>query len=251
MKRIPSKYSIFSHTTLICFAITALMVGNSQASITENPVMTISTTGIQLSVSWTAPEGVTGYKFLFAPYPYNGETIGEIELGNITSVAADLWDGASYHIAILAYDLHGSTALSNIEYFIIGSSNSQEVDNDGDGYSEAQGDCSDDNPSVFPGAIEHHDNQIDDDCDGFVDDNDNNFPPSNPLVGVFYYPWYENLSNGYLWSHWEQNSHSPPMDISSEYYPALGPYSSKDLAVIRQHFRWMREAKIGFIITSW
>jgi len=43
------------------------------------------------------------------------------------------------------------------------------VDDDGDGYSEADGDCDDDNDDVFPGAVER-DNNRDDDCDGEVDE---------------------------------------------------------------------------------
>ncbi len=43
-------------------------------------------------------------------------------------------------------------------------------DNDGDGYSEAEGDCYDRNPDVYPGAHEDCDNHRDDDCDGDVDE---------------------------------------------------------------------------------
>lgn len=43
-----------------------------------------------------------------------------------------------------------------------------ERDDDGDGYSEAAGDCDDTNPSQYPQATESC-NQIDDDCDGAID----------------------------------------------------------------------------------
>jgi hypothetical protein len=43
----------------------------------------------------------------------------------------------------------------------------------------------------------------------------------------------------------------PPEDISSDYYPALGAYSSKDPAVVAQHMEWLTQAGIGVIITSW
>ena len=39
-------------------------------------------------------------------------------------------------------------------------------DADGDGFTEADGDCDDTLPSVFPGATEVCENQLDDDCDG-------------------------------------------------------------------------------------
>lgn len=44
------------------------------------------------------------------------------------------------------------------------------IDNDGDGYSEEMGDCNDQNASIHPDAVEIY-NQIDDDCDGLVDEN--------------------------------------------------------------------------------
>ncbi len=44
-----------------------------------------------------------------------------------------------------------------------------DVDDDGDGYSENQGDCNDRNANIFPGAVEICDN-LDNDCDGSVDE---------------------------------------------------------------------------------
>jgi hypothetical protein len=43
------------------------------------------------------------------------------------------------------------------------------MDRDGDGYAPADGDCDDSLPQVNPGAYDHPDNGIDDDCDGTVD----------------------------------------------------------------------------------
>lgn len=45
---------------------------------------------------------------------------------------------------------------------------SGEVDLDGDGFAEGEGDCNDGDPAVYPGAPEHCDG-VDEDCDGAVD----------------------------------------------------------------------------------
>ena len=53
----------------------------------------------------------------------------------------------------------------------------QAVDDDGDGFSDCQGDCNDANPAVHPGAAEICDG-LDNDCNGVIDEND-------PLSGAF------------------------------------------------------------------
>jgi hypothetical protein len=40
------------------------------------------------------------------------------------------------------------------------------VDNDGDGYSEAEGDCDDTNADIYPGAPETPGDGVDSNCDG-------------------------------------------------------------------------------------
>lgn len=75
----------------------------------------------------------------------------------------------------------------------------------------------------------------------------------NYNVHVFYYVWYGNPEHddSYLhWAHqriphWDKNIakkyptnyHSPPDDIGSNYYPQLGPYSSRDEHVIDEHMQ--------------
>ncbi len=48
------------------------------------------------------------------------------------------------------------------------------IDDDGDGWTEAQGDCDDADPSTHPTATEYE-NGVDDDCDGIIDNDTNGY----------------------------------------------------------------------------
>ena len=73
-------------------------------------------------------------------------------------------------------------------------------------------------------------------------------PDPSTRMAAFYYPWYFTPEFDGRWDHWEGN---PPEDISSDYYPLLGPYSMSDPEVLAQHFAWLRQAGVGLIISSW
>ena len=70
-------------------------------------------------------------------------------------------------------------------------------------------------------------------------------------VAAFYYPWYRTPEVDHYWDHWDETNFHPPLDIASDFYPALGAYSVADPAVVAQHFAWLREAGVGVIISSW
>ena len=85
-------------------------------------------------------------------------------------------------------------------------------------------------------------------------------------VHAFYYPWYGNpdFDNKYMhWNHryirhwnpavanvYPNGVHEPPHDIGSNFYPALGPYSSGDPKVIDSHMQQLSFAEIGVIAVS-
>ncbi|GAB1605729.1 glycoprotein endo-alpha-1,2-mannosidase-like [Argonauta hians] len=88
----------------------------------------------------------------------------------------------------------------------------------------------------------------------------------NYNVHIFYYMWYGNPSNDGKYFHWNhrllQNwrekirrkatrRHFPPLDIASNYYPELGPYSSSDTDVLAVHMQQIRDSKVGCIVVSW
>ena len=76
-----------------------------------------------------------------------------------------------------------------------------EIDNDGDGFTEVQGDCDDSDSSVYPGAPEVE-NGIDDDCNGDIDEGDDDGDGYNEAQGdcndsdVTVYPDAPEVANG-------------------------------------------------------
>ncbi len=77
-------------------------------------------------------------------------------------------------------------------------------------------------------------------------------PPPRPApVSIFYYPWYGTpaLDGGY--EHWQQAWHVPPADIASNFYPARGPYSSGNPAVVAAQMREIAGAGVGEVASSW
>ena len=84
------------------------------------PTLAATTTGINVSISWNAVSGATGYTLFYAPYPYIGpETIGNIDMGSKTNISADLWKGASFYVAVQAKNSTGSSGYSNIVHFVV------------------------------------------------------------------------------------------------------------------------------------
>ncbi len=70
-------------------------------------------------------------------------------------------------------------------------------------------------------------------------------------VTAFFYPWYGTPSVDGKWIHWNQLAHVPPGDVASSFYPARGPYSSRDPAVMAEQMKQLREARVGVISVSW
>ena len=74
--------------------------------------------------------------------------------------------GGDHVLTYTVTDTSGQTGEATT-YFAVTST--EEVDNDGDDWTEEQGDCDDGDSSVNPGADEYY-NGRDDDCDGLIDD---------------------------------------------------------------------------------
>jgi glycoprotein endo-alpha-1,2-mannosidase len=70
-------------------------------------------------------------------------------------------------------------------------------------------------------------------------------------VSAFYYPWYGTSAVDGSFQHWAQLGHSPPNDIASSYYPAIGLYSSSDKLVVGRQMDEIKSAGIDEIAVSW
>lgn len=84
---------------------------------------------------------------------------------------------------------------------------------------------------------------------------------------AFYYSWYGSPRREGHYIHWDhvmvphwdpkisasypRGRHSPPDDLGSSFYPELGPYSSRDPEVLREHMTQLKEAAIGEFPNPW
>jgi len=71
------------------------------------------------------------------------------------------------------------------------------------------------------------------------------------VVSTFYYPWFGTTTHDGEFAHWAQGGHDPPYDIASDYYPALGVYSSGSSAVINTQMADVARAGIDEVAVSW
>jgi glycoprotein endo-alpha-1,2-mannosidase len=72
-----------------------------------------------------------------------------------------------------------------------------------------------------------------------------------PAVSIFYYPWYGTPAHDGQWLHWNQNGHTPPLDIASQFYPRRGPYSSGDPKVVAAQMAEIARTGVGEVVVSW
>ncbi|MFZ0131306.1 MAG: MopE-related protein, partial [Desulfobacterales bacterium] len=79
-----------------------------------------------------------------------------------------LEEGKKYYFAAVAYSENGQSGYSQeISYTVPAAPvDPKDIDNDGDSYTENQGDCDDTKSSIHPGAMEICGDGIDQDCNG-------------------------------------------------------------------------------------
>ncbi|MDQ1335222.1 MAG: hypothetical protein QG552_2172 [Thermodesulfobacteriota bacterium] len=84
------------------------------------PTLELTVDETTVALSWNTVPNATGYTLYYAPAPYTGpDSIQGIDMGNQTGMSVHLWNGASFFVAVKAYDSVGSSDYSNIEHFYI------------------------------------------------------------------------------------------------------------------------------------
>jgi len=96
-------------------------IGAYESGVPAAPVLTITTSGVNVTASWTTITGADGTILSYAPYPFTGmESIVAVDMGTQTGLSIDLWEGAAFYVAVQAYNSFGNSAYSNIELFMLG-----------------------------------------------------------------------------------------------------------------------------------
>ena len=90
------------------------------ASVPTAPEISANVAGNVVTISWTSIADATGYTFFYAPKTAEGHgDIGSIDMGSVTGGAITLWGGASFYIAVQAYNASGPSEFSNISDFTV------------------------------------------------------------------------------------------------------------------------------------
>jgi glycoprotein endo-alpha-1,2-mannosidase len=75
--------------------------------------------------------------------------------------------------------------------------------------------------------------------------------PASPHVAIFFYPWYGAPTPDGGYQQWQQNGHTPPLDLYSAYYPASGAYSSSNPRLLDRQMSEIAHAGVDEVVSSW
>lgn len=108
------------NTNLILIVLFLLSSGFAGAQGLETPSIKVTQNRTMVSIAWPPVLNAQRYRLLYAPYPYTGAgSVQTIDMENKTTLSATLWDGASFYVAVTAYDDSTISNLSNIELFFL------------------------------------------------------------------------------------------------------------------------------------
>lgn len=74
----------------------------------------------------------------------------------------------SIHYYYGDFNLDNAVSISDYGWFSSNFGAVLDIDNDGDSFTELDGDCADNNVNIYPGAVEICEDGIDNDCDGAI-----------------------------------------------------------------------------------
>ncbi len=84
------------------------------------PNLTLTTSETTVSVSWSAQVNAAGYALFYDRYPWDDTLTQNIDMGSQTSASFNLWEGATFRLAVQAYNSFGNSDQSNMAYLVIG-----------------------------------------------------------------------------------------------------------------------------------
>ena len=104
---------------LVLLAVLAMQASNAWSQLSA-PKLAIGNDQSSASLSWPAVDGATGYRLLYAPYPYLGEeSLMVADLGATRAIEGELPNGSAYLVAVEAYSDTEISEYSNVEHFIV------------------------------------------------------------------------------------------------------------------------------------
>jgi hypothetical protein len=97
----PDYYGVYTKLANFDAFITDTVCGN--ADIPTAPVLTLETSGNDLSARWSEISNATGYQIFFAPYP-SAKPIGSIDFGPTRQFSITLASGSAFFMFVVAYN---------------------------------------------------------------------------------------------------------------------------------------------------
>ncbi len=91
----------------LCFILLALvlLIPSMASTQPSAPTLSVTTNGLDVTMSWTSVPDASGYHLVYVQLPYlEPSDISQVDVGNVTSGAMTLCCGSFFAIAVKAYN---------------------------------------------------------------------------------------------------------------------------------------------------